>query len=388
MVDSPEVRARRIARPLWNLACRAVGGDADSLTADDWGALIAGGLATGPDQIAEGWQGLIESYLNTPVAFRVVSTYQGLLYEASLAIGPASVCVLERFKTRPGPDGGERPVAHDEQLEVAATTGHPLLLLQRVLPPAAELRAPALQTSAINAVPVTLDPATGERLAAVLAANPDADAAELGGEPVLGLESQSLAPIGFDPRGPALITGPRQSGRTSALRWFAESIRRWSPGTRLYLLGTRRSVLASWPGWTAVKSGATEVDDFVRDTLMPRLELEADPAGKPGLAVFVEGLPDFDAGMAEMSLTDALAAARRNGHPFFTEGEVTEVSGYGSLMTEARQARAGFILQPETADEGLFRTPLGRCNRGDFPPGRGLWVRAGKTSRVQLPLVD
>ena len=256
MVDSPEVRARRIARPLWNLACRAVGGDADSLTADDWGALIAGGLATGPDQIAEGWQGLIESYLNTPVAFRVVSTYQGLLYEASLAIGPASVCVLERFKTRPGPDGGERPVAHDEQLEVAATTGHPLLLLQRVLPPAAELRAPALQTSAINAVPVTLDPATGERLAAVLAANPDAD------------------------------------------------------------------------------------------------------------------------------------AARRNGHPFFTEGEVTEVSGYGSLMTEARQARAGFILQPETADEGLFRTPLGRCNRGDFPPGRGLWVRAGKTSRVQLPLVD
>ena len=212
--------------------------------------------------------------------------------------------------------------------------------------------------------------------------------AELGGEPVLGLESQSLAPIGFDPRGPALITGPRQSGRTSALRWFAESIRRWSPGTRLYLLGTRRSVLASWPGWTAVKSGATEVDDFVRDTLMPRLELEADPAGKPALAVFVEGLPDFDAGMAEMSLTDALAAARRNGHPFFTEGEVTEVSGYGSLMTEARQARAGFILQPETADEGLFRTPLGRCNRGDFPPGRGLWVRAGKTSRVQLPLVD
>ena len=220
MVDSPEVRARRIARPLWNLACRAVGGDADSLTADGWGALIPGGLATGPDQIAEGWQGLIESYLNTPVAFRVVSTYQGLLYEASLAIGPASVCVLERFKTRPGPDGGERPVAHDEQLEVAATTGHPLLLLQRVLPPAAELRVPALQTSAINAVPVTLDPATGERLAAVLAANPDADAAELARQ-VTGSLAALLAPgeaqVAFT------LTAQVASGPMLAGAWYVAS---------------------------------------------------------------------------------------------------------------------------------------------------------------------
>lgn len=212
--------------------------------------------------------------------------------------------------------------------------------------------------------------------------------AELGGLPVLGLESQSLAPLGFDPRGPLMVAGPRQSGRTSALRWFAESLRRWSPRTELYLLAGRRSPLASWPGWAGVQTGAGDVDNFLRDVLMRNLETDGDPEGKPRFAVFVEGLPDFANGLAEMALTDALVAARRNSHPFFTEGEITEVAGYGGLMTEARQARTGFILQPETADEGLFRTPLGRCNRNDFPPGRGLWVKGGKTARVQLPLVE
>jgi len=211
---------------------------------------------------------------------------------------------------------------------------------------------------------------------------------EVGGLPVLGLESQSLAPVGFDPRGPLLITGPRQSGRTSALRWFAESLRRWAPGIELYYAAPRRSVLGSWPGWTAPRVGASEIETLLRDVLIRRLETDAPAESKPRFALFVEGLPDLANSAADSVLVEAIGLARRNGHLVVTEAEISEAGGYGNLMTEARQARTGFILQPEMADEGLFRTPLGRCARNDFPPGRGLWVHAFKTARVQLPLVE
>ena len=211
---------------------------------------------------------------------------------------------------------------------------------------------------------------------------------DVGGLPVLGMESQSLAPVVFDPRGPILVVGPRQSGRTSALRWYAESLRRWAPGIQFVLLTPRRSALASWPGWAMVKTGAGDVDDYVRDVLRPLLEAESDADAAPRFAVFAEAVTDFANSLADTTLVEALVAARRNGHPFIMEAEVGEAAGYGSLMSEARQARTGMILQPETADEGLFRTPLGRCVRSEFPPGRGLWVTGGKTARVQLPLVE
>lgn len=208
------------------------------------------------------------------------------------------------------------------------------------------------------------------------------------GLPVLGIESESLAPVGYDPRGLALVTGPRQSGRTAALRWFADSLRRWSPGIKLVFLAPRRSVLATWPGWAMTRVGASDVEAFLREQLLDQLRVVADPDAIPGQAVFVENLPGFASGSAESTLVDAISAARRNGHTMFLEAEIADAATYGSLMTEAKQARTGIILQPETADEGLLRTPLPRSHRRDFPPGRGFWVKGGRTTRVQLPWVD
>ncbi len=213
--------------------------------------------------------------------------------------------------------------------------------------------------------------------------------ASVGDLPALGMESQSLAPFGFDPSGPLLITGPRGSGRTNALRWFAESLRRWQPGIQLYLLTPRRSPLASWSGWTRTASGASDVDALVRDELMPKVQRDTDPGAKPRFAIMVEGVPDFANGDAEMSLSDLMIEARRNGHVVFGEAEVGEVgSSYSSLLSELKQPRAGFVLQPDAEDENIYRTPLGRVKRTDFPPGRGLWVKGGKIWRVQLPLVE
>lgn len=117
------------------------------------------------------------------------------------------------------------------------------------------------------------------------------------GLPVLGVEDVSLAPFGFDPKGPVVVAGPAQSGRTTALRWLAESIRTWSPGTALVHFSPRQSPLANLPIWTASVSGAGGVQSYVAEKLKPYLEQPA--GGLPTVAVFVEYYPEFGGSLAE-----------------------------------------------------------------------------------------
>lgn len=209
--------------------------------------------------------------------------------------------------------------------------------------------------------------------------------AAVGGLPVLGVEDLSLDAFGFDPRGPIIITGPPQSGRSTALRWLAESIRRWSPDTALVHLTPRPSVLAGLPLWTASMCGAAAVQDYVSEKLKPYLE--QDPGALPTVAIFIESYPDFGGSVAESALNEAGVLARRNGHPLFVEGEPSGFGGFQGYLTEIRQARTGLVLQPDQNDgDNLFRTPLPRIRRADFPPGRGFWIKAGKVAKVQVPV--
>lgn len=206
-----------------------------------------------------------------------------------------------------------------------------------------------------------------------------------GGQPVLGLEDVSLAPFGFDPRGPAIVAGPPQSGRSTAMRWLAESLRLWSPDTALVHLSARASALAGLPIWTASTTGAQPVQAYVTEKLKPYLEQA--PGERPTVAVFIEYYPEFGGTAAEMALNEMAVLARRNGHPLFVEGEAGGFGGFQSFLTEVKQARCGLILQPDQNDgDNLFRTPLPRIRRGDFPPGRGFWVKAGKVFKVQIPM--
>lgn len=208
------------------------------------------------------------------------------------------------------------------------------------------------------------------------------------GLPTLGVESESLAPVGFVAGGPLLLTGPRQSGRTNALRWLALSLRRWHPGIELVHLSPRRTSLSGAPWWSLSLSGPGRVEDYLNESLLARVSTEREDDALPSFAVFVEAASEFINSNADQALTDAIVACRRNGHPIVLESEVSEAGGYGSILGEARQARTGMLLQPETNDDSLLQTPLPRCQRVDFPPGRGFWVHGGKAIRVQLPLVS
>ena len=206
------------------------------------------------------------------------------------------------------------------------------------------------------------------------------------GLPVLGVEDASLAPIGFRPQGAFIVAGLPGSGRTTALRGLAQSLRRAGPDIPLYYFGPKRSAVGRDVWWTATATDPDAMRTLAAD-ITPALQQTAEAA--PGAVVLIEGLSELIGSPADQALTDLLKLARRNGH--FVIGE-TETAAWGSswpLIGEIRNSRRGIVLAPDSADgDNLFRVSFPRMKRADFPPGRGLYVDAGKYWTVQLPLPD
>jgi len=207
------------------------------------------------------------------------------------------------------------------------------------------------------------------------------------GRPVLGIADDTLAPVGFDPEGVFVLAGPLGSGRTSTLRWLAESVHRVHPGTPLVHLAGRRSPLSEMTLFTNSASGVAEV----RDLLGQVSAVTAEPAlaNGPLVGLFIEDLPGFVGTPVDLPLLEVLKACRRNGHLVVVEGESSSWGSPWPLLTDARAARTGVLLQPEQMDgDSLLRTSLPRVRRKDFPAGRGFLIRAGTARKIQIPVVE
>lgn len=318
----------------------------------------------------------VDRALGVPVAFRS-AFQQRLVLRQTSEEGYLDADVPKDVLTPQSPPGRGMLADQPEELQLAVLGSDPSPLAQARLIERMAQEIDQFVTrlpEPVNALPSRIPPSE----------MPDSVA----GLPVLGVESESLLPMGFDPRGTVVLVGPRQSGRTTALLWFAQSLRRWAPGLRLIHLSPRRTQLARWGGWDTSHQGVREVGDILRDQLMAQLDVESSTDAQPAVALFVEDLPEFDGTDAEDALLEAIGACRRYGHPIFLDAESSEAGGYSELLSNARKGRAGFLLQPETNDDNLLQTPLGRCSRTEFPPGRGFWVKAGRVWRVQLPLVE
>ena len=123
------------------------------------------------------------------------------------------------------------------------------------------------------------------------------------GRPVLGIADDTLAPVGFDPEGVFVLAGPLGSGRTSTLRWLAESVHRVHPGTPLVHLAGRRSPLSEMTLFTNSASGVAEV----RDLLGQVSAVTAEPALADGplVGLFIEDLPGFVGTPVDLPLAPA-----------------------------------------------------------------------------------
>jgi S-DNA-T family DNA segregation ATPase FtsK/SpoIIIE len=203
---------------------------------------------------------------------------------------------------------------------------------------------------------------------------------------VIGVADDDLRPFAIQPEGAFMLTGPPASGRSTALAMFAQSLRSAMPANDLYYFGNAKSPLGRRPGFTATGVGADAASALAKE-LLDRASTPATPATR--MNILIESISDFLSGPADADLTALIKAAKRNDHFVVGESENSTWSQSWPLLMEFKAARRGFALQPEPHEgDLLFKTTFPRAKRSEFPEGRGNFVQAGKTRRIQLALPD
>jgi S-DNA-T family DNA segregation ATPase FtsK/SpoIIIE len=209
---------------------------------------------------------------------------------------------------------------------------------------------------------------------------------EVGGNPVLGVESDSLQTVGFEPKGPLAVLGMAGSGRSNAVAWLVRSLLAWRPSVELFYLGPKRSPLAAKDCWAASASEPEAATVLVEEVAK---RFARDAGEDHRVALVVEGWCEWADGTLGAKLGELVKRARSLGHLVIGEDETPALAGAWGAAAELKAARRGFILQPDTVDgETAFKTTFPKMKRTDYPPGRGIWVDRGRLSVVQLPLAE
>lgn len=214
----------------------------------------------------------------------------------------------------------------------------------------------------------------------------DSIVASVDGQPVIGMDSEGLAPLAFRPIGTLSVGGSPQSGRSNALAWLLHSLHATYPRARFLHASTGRSALASSAVWSARAQGEDRVSDMLMEA-KPLFAAEA-PHGGPGAILFIENLGDFTYTSADQPIQDVITLAKQNGHLVVAEADLPGWARSGSLGQAMRGGRAGLVLCPSLGDgEGVVGTTVPGLSGREMLPGRGYFTQSGKVWKVQVPKV-
>ncbi len=205
---------------------------------------------------------------------------------------------------------------------------------------------------------------------------------DVDGLPALGVSYDTLAPMGFALEDTLVISGAPQSGRTSVIAAIVQSVAR-AGNTNVVYFGAGRSALASAVSWSAEAIGDEAIEAHARE-----LAASISESARPD-AIVIEDFASFTSYDVTDALEPLVVACQRHGVFVVADADTSSVTS-SPLYRTLVAGRHGIVLQPDQFDgENLFKTPLPpRIVRSEFPPGRGFYIRAGKTWRVQCALPD
>ena len=198
----------------------------------------------------------------------------------------------------------------------------------------------------------------------------------------IGVGGDELEPIGVDLSvdGPAMVVcGPPRTGRSTTLVTIARSL--LDRGERVVLVAPRPSPLRQLGGRPGVLGTITTVT--AEDDLHALLADTPDPLTV--LVDDVELLTDTPVGQALEWYAKQIREATRG---LIVAGATSELlSAFRGVAVEARKHRLGVLLCPEsTVDGDVLNARLPRSVVGTRIPGRGVLVRHGTLTSVQVPI--
>jgi DNA segregation ATPase FtsK/SpoIIIE, S-DNA-T family len=200
----------------------------------------------------------------------------------------------------------------------------------------------------------------------------------------LGIGDLELAPVTVDLSDRHfLVLGPYRSGRSTALRRLAESLRAGTPGAELHLLAPRRTPLTGLAVWASAAEGLQASEDAAGRLAF---ELEQRVAeGRPLVVVVDDGEE-----LAESVAGPQLETIVRRGRDLDVrvvcacERQAAQ-RAFGGWLRELRKEEHGLLLAPDPDVDGdLLGVRLPRRTNPVFPPGRGYLVERGSIELVQV----
>jgi len=268
-----------------------------------------------------------------------------------------------------------RGVVGDNEVQVGVLGGSPNMARQAA---ATRRLAEAMIRADVQPAPPI------ERLAEYVAQS--SMPADVNGGPVLGVWDETLAPIGFEPSGTFIVSGPPQSGKTTAMLSLLRSLRRVADADTEYVLfGPRKSSLAAFGGFAQVLTSADDGAEYA-NVLTGRIR-----SGQvsSNLVVIIEALGEWVNSLADDPLQTLIRACRSEGYLVIVEGEVSDFAGNYGLLAAVKSDRCGIVLQPDEINgDHVLGTEFPRVKRADFPQGRGMYAKSGRVMRVQMPVPD
>jgi S-DNA-T family DNA segregation ATPase FtsK/SpoIIIE len=197
-----------------------------------------------------------------------------------------------------------------------------------------------------------------------------------------GAGGDELAPVGLDvgEDGPGIVVaGPQRSGRSTALLAMTSSLLR--ARTPVLIITPRRSPLRSLegaPGVLAVLGSDFDVEEL-RGIVNPldRYVVVVDDAE------MLHDAPNADV------LERVIVTGRDSDHGLILAGATSDLGRvYTGFIARALKSRCGVLVSVESPQDGdLFGLKLPR-NARSGPLGRGLLIRPGLASPIQIPVGD
>jgi S-DNA-T family DNA segregation ATPase FtsK/SpoIIIE len=208
------------------------------------------------------------------------------------------------------------------------------------------------------------------------------------GLPVIAVSDETLKPVTVAPSGVFYIVGPPSSGTTSSLATLVRSTRSAHPDGVMYLIAGPRTTLTNLTDWTSRAIGEDEVGALAAELEAAIRKGRVTSTPESPATIVIEGIQGFVGGLIDGALESLVKVAVE--HDLFVIGEAAQgaVESWG-LGQVFKQARRGVALQPDDqVGFAEFKTEFPRLSRSEFPPGRGILVDAGRTSRVQMCLPE
>jgi S-DNA-T family DNA segregation ATPase FtsK/SpoIIIE len=197
------------------------------------------------------------------------------------------------------------------------------------------------------------------------------------GAPVIGKLGSSLAPARIDPKGIFMVTGPRGSGRSTALRTIVGTVHAWHPDLSMFYIGGRKSDLSEADYWT--KAGTT--DEAIRETIEALTAIQ--PEGL-SIVLVIEGVEQLASSPIDAALRECIGRLLDTGQFVVAEGDISTMSQMRELPMLLRSSRTGIALMPDPNANlsGIFGADFPRFKRSDFCEGRGFLVQRGRTPDI------